>query len=67
MTATLCSTTDRESIWARQWRNRSDWRLTPIRAAQMHRNDLKAAGVKSEEDASPLGALAGLKDLLAKK
>jgi uncharacterized metal-binding protein YceD (DUF177 family) len=28
---------------------------------------LKAAGVKSEEEAAPLGALAGLKDLLAKK
>lgn len=28
---------------------------------------LKAAGVKSEEDALPTGALAGLKDLLAKK
>lgn len=28
---------------------------------------LKAAGVKSEEDVAPTGALAGLKDLLAKK
>lgn len=28
---------------------------------------LKAAGVKSEEDVVPVGALAGLKDLLAKK
>jgi len=28
---------------------------------------LKAAGVKSEEDVAPAGALAGLKDLLAKK
>ena len=28
---------------------------------------LKAAGVKSEEEAAPLGALASLKDLLAKK
>jgi len=28
---------------------------------------LKAAGVKSEEDVAPVGALAGLKDLLAKK
>jgi uncharacterized metal-binding protein YceD (DUF177 family) len=28
---------------------------------------LKAAGVKSEEEAAPLGALSGLKDLLAKK
>jgi uncharacterized metal-binding protein YceD (DUF177 family) len=28
---------------------------------------LKAAGVKSEEDVVPTGALAGLKDLLAKK
>lgn len=28
---------------------------------------LKAAGVKSEEEAAPLGALAALKDLLAKK
>jgi uncharacterized metal-binding protein YceD (DUF177 family) len=28
---------------------------------------LKAAGVKSEEDGAPTGALAGLKDLLAKK
>jgi len=28
---------------------------------------LKAAGVKSEEDVAPTGAMAGLKDLLAKK
>jgi uncharacterized metal-binding protein YceD (DUF177 family) len=41
--------------------------LDPYPRAADAQERLKAAGVKSEEDAAPLGALAGLKDLLAKK
>ena len=41
--------------------------LNPYPRSPVAEKILKAAGVKSEEDVAPLGALAGLKDLLAKK
>ena len=41
--------------------------LDPYPRSQDAEKILKAAGVKSEEEAAPLGALASLKDLLAKK
>ena len=41
--------------------------LNPYPRSPEAENILKAAGVKSEEDVAPVGALAGLKDLLAKK
>jgi uncharacterized metal-binding protein YceD (DUF177 family) len=40
--------------------------LNPYPRAPDAAESLKAAGVKSEEEAKPLGALAGLKDLLKK-
>ena len=41
--------------------------LNPYSRSPEAEKMLKAAGVKSEEDGAPTGALAGLKDLLAKK
>lgn len=41
--------------------------LNPYPRSKEAEKMLKAAGVKSEEDVVPTGALAGLKDLLAKK
>ena len=41
--------------------------LSPYPRSPEAEKMLKAAGVKSEEDVVPTGALAGLKDLLAKK